>query len=174
MSSLRLACCMTMSLIFIGSEVSAAALNDARSFLSEVYSHYPIKEGSAFDPLRGSAQVVFDASFVSLLRANARLIPKGYLGAIDWDPFCNCQDDDGMVAKIKSIQSISSQEAKALVEIHFVPPAEPTIESVELDLVVEHGHWRVHDIRTKEVVSLRAHLVHANRLARNPPTTSLQ
>jgi hypothetical protein len=149
--------------VILGSPGRAADLVGAKTFLVQLYAHYPARNGARpFDPTGRSAASVFDPSFVTLLREDARLTPPGDVGAIDWDPICGCQDDEGMTVRIGAIRPVGPSQATALVDVRF-PGTQPT--HIGLDLIVDHGQWRIHDIRTKDVPSLRADLIQSNRTA---------
>ncbi len=79
------------------------------------------------------------ASFVALLREDARLTPEGEIGAIDWDPICGCQDDTGMSVKISSIHSVGPSAAVALIEVRFFGIKPSAADRLELDLVAANG-----------------------------------
>jgi hypothetical protein len=160
MKSVSRICALAACIAVSGSRAFAADLNGAQVFIEKLYSHYP-RGMRTFDPLGPAAASIFDESFVSLLRENVRRTPKGYEGAIDWDPFCSCQDDDGMAVKIEPVRWFGPLAAKAFVQIQFAP-TQPATERIELDLIAMHGQWRVHDVRTKAVPSLRAVLIKAN------------
>ena len=141
----------------------AADAAGARAFLKAVYSHYPTPKGRRpYFPTGPSAPSVFDPAMVALLREDQRLA-HGEVGAIDSDPFCQCQDDDGMTAAIESVRLTGPASAVADVAVRFGASSSPAADRVEFDLVALNGVWRIHDIRTKAVPSLRAYLAQANR-----------
>jgi hypothetical protein len=164
MKSTHLAYAAVACALVLASPLRAADLAGAKAFLAQLYAHYPAKSGARpFDPLGRQAASVFDPSFVALLREDARLTPPGDVGAIDWDPICGCQDDDGMKTQIGAIRPVGPSAATALVEVRFAGVT--TSDRIALDLVVDRGQWRIHDIRTKDVPSLRADLIKSNRAA---------
>jgi hypothetical protein len=141
-----------------------ADLNSARTFVAQLYSHYPQREGGPeFDPVGRSAGTVFDPALVALIRKDARRTPPGDVGAIDGDPICDCQDDGGLSVKIDAIRSTGPSQAAAFVDLRFGEASPPETRRLELDLVVVQGRWRVHDIRTKDTPSLRAYLIRSTR-----------
>jgi hypothetical protein len=164
MKSAPFACAVMACAVVLGSPARAADVAGARIFLTRLYARYPARSGARpFDPLGQSAAAVFDPSFVALLREDARLTPAGDVGAIDWDPICGCQDDEGMTARIGAIRPAGAAAATALVDVRF--PGVKTADRIELDLIVDRGQWRIHDIRTRDVPSLRADLIKSNRAA---------
>ena len=102
---------------------------------------------------------------VALLREDARLTPKGDVGAIDGDPFCDCQDDAGLKVKVGAVSLTDPSHATARVDLRFTEERPQETRRVDLDLVDVHGHWRVYDVKTKDLPSLRALLVQSNRTA---------
>ena len=142
----------------------AADLNSARVFVTQLYSHYPQREGGPeFDPVGRSAGAVFDPNLVALIRKDARRTPPGDVGAIDGDPICDCQDDGGLSVTINAIRSTGPSHAAAFVDLRFGEASPPETSRLELDLVVVQGQWRVHDIRTKDTPSFRAYLIRSMR-----------
>ena len=141
-------------------EEVADAARQARTFLDRVYSHYPIPVGHhQFDPLGRSAVQIFDPTMVGLLKEDRTLTSRGDVGAIDWDPLCQCQDDDGMRAEIGRVEITGPATASAHVDLHF--PSNAT--AVELALTRVAGQWRIHDVSSKDTPSLRDLLMQANR-----------
>jgi len=145
----------------------AADLTTASTFLAHLYAHYPLPhDNSAFDPTGRDAKAVFDPAMVALLRENDRLTPRGDVGAIDWDPLCDCQDDSGMVASVGEIHPSGPGAAIAKVRLRFTQ-AKPVEESLlTFQLVAVQGQWRIRDVKEKATPSLRALLARANRAAR--------
>ena len=154
-------------LLLIAVPLAAASAEDvtdaarqARAFLDQVYSHYPTPAGrTPFDPLGGSAAQIFDPAMVGLLEEDRKLTAPGEVGAIDWDPLCQCQDDDGMRVEIGRVEISGPATANVHVELPF--PSNPT--AVELALTRVAGEWRIHDVSSKDTPSLRDLLMQANR-----------
>jgi hypothetical protein len=162
--SLNLRCAITALAVLATAPTQAADLNGARAFVTQLYSHYPQREGAPeFDPLGRAATAVFDPALVALIRKDARRTPPGDVGAIDGDPICDCQDDGGLSVKIGAIRSTGPSQAAASVDLRFGEASPPETRRLELDLVVVQGRWRVHDVRTKDTPSLRAYLIRSMR-----------
>ena len=150
----------------LATSASAAEPVGARTFLARLYSHYPHRAGTpAFDATGKSAPQVFDPSLATLIRDSDRLTPEGDAPPLDGDPICDCQDADGMRAKIGTIRATGPASATAQVEITFAAAKPPEVRRLAFDLVQSHGQWRVHDIHSKDMPSLRAFLAQANREA---------
>lgn len=75
---------------------------------------------------------------------------------LDGDPFCDCQDNEGLVTTIVSITRHGGT-ADALLRNHFTGTSY-TDRSVTLRLRMTKQGWRVDDIATREQPSLRAGL----------------
>jgi hypothetical protein len=143
-----------------------ADLGSAKAFVTQLYSHYPERDDApTYDPAGRSAKAVFDPSMVALIREDARLTPQGDVGAIDGDPICDCQDSGGMRVKIGLVRPTSASHAVAHIDLRFADASPPETRRLELDLVDVQGHWRVYDVGTKELPSLREYLVRSNRSA---------
>jgi len=145
------------------SSASAADIAGARAFVVWLFSHYPRRDNSRFDPLGRSGAAVFDPSVIALFRENDRLTPKGDEGALDGDPICDCQDDSGLLVRRMTVTPADALDATASVEFVL---AGGDRRSERLDLVLIGGHWRIRDIHTKDMPSLRSYLIEANRAAR--------
>ena len=138
----------------------AAEPADARAFVVWLFSHYPQRANSVFDPSGRSSGAVFDAPMIALFKENNRLTPKGDEGSIDSDLICDCQDDTGLVVKRMSIAPKDALNATASIDLVF---AGGDKSSERFDLVLVGGHWRIHDIHTKDTPSLRAYMIDSNR-----------
>lgn len=75
---------------------------------------------------------------------------------LDGDPFCDCQDNEGLVMRIVSVSRHES-EADALIRNHFEGSGDAD-RHVTLRLRMTKTGWRVDDVATREQPSLRAGL----------------
>lgn len=131
------------------SQTSAkSAPPDPAAFVRGVYARYA---EPAFCPTCDEAPQVFDAPMVALLAEDGRLTQEGDQGAIEADPLCQCQDSDGLVATV--------DPTGRSVALAF-PSGERV--SIRLDLALQDGQWRIHDVHAPDMPSLRDHLVRAN------------
>ena len=147
----------------------AAEAEGARAFLAQLYAHYPQPANTDFDPTGANARSVFDPSMIALFHEDARLTPKGDVGAIDSDPICNCQDDGGMRSKIGAVRRVAPDTAMADVQLTFAAGSPPKIRRLTFTLVTIHGQWRIYDIRSPDTPSFRAYLVKAIAEAKRGP-----
>lgn len=83
----------------------------------------------------------------------------GEAGALDYEPICHCQDEDGLVLRTLKV----SGDARApVVEAEIVAPAvPPTVDRVAYSLAWVDGRWRIADIRIAGRPSLKAWLARA-------------
>jgi hypothetical protein len=109
-----------------------ADLSAARAFVQQLYAHYPQPSNTSFDP-GGNAHAVFDPSMVAMFRENARLTPKGDVGAIDSNPICDCQDDSGMRTRIGSVRLVAPDTAIAEVMLTFTEASPPDVDRLPPD-----------------------------------------
>ena len=158
----RLVLAALLSLFAGLSAAPATEVAGARAFLVWVFSHYPLRDPNRFDPIGRSSGSVFDPPMIALFRENDRLTPKGDEGALDGDPICDCQDDGGLVVKHLAVSAKDVLGATATVDLVFAGGDKRTMR---FDLVRVGGHWRIHDIHTKDTPSLRAYLIDSNQTA---------
>jgi hypothetical protein len=102
---------------------------------------------------------IFDAAMRKLMDEDRRLTPEGDEGALDFDPFCDCQDDADTKVEIAVTRATADA---ATVEARLGASRDRT---VLFDLVRENGAWRVHDIASKSAPSLRKLFIDSNALA---------
>ena len=79
-------------------------------------------------------------------------------GPLDYDPICQCQDNDGLSAQIVSI-AVSGDRAVAQIMLRFDAVPSPPPQRVTLILTrTPLVGWKIADIQTSRVPSLRAML----------------
>jgi hypothetical protein len=162
--TLSLAAAVSAALLAI--PASAVEPAGAQSFLTGLYSHYPYRRGAPiFDAAGRSAPQVFDPALVTLIRDSERLTPDGDAPPLDGDPICDCQDSAGMKSRIGAVRATGRATASGRVDITFAAVKPPEVRRLDFDLVQSRGQWRVHDIHSKDMPSLRAFLIQANREA---------
>jgi hypothetical protein len=127
---------------------SAQDEGSARHFLEGVYSHYG-KHSSPDELFGSSLSQVFAPSLVELIRADQKAL-KGEAGVLGMDPICACQDYD-----ISSLQLLF--EARADKRLGATATFDNLGRStvVHLDLVPVGDQWRIDDIQTPGMDSLR-------------------
>ncbi|MGD0189169.1 MAG: DUF3828 domain-containing protein [Rhizomicrobium sp.] len=146
--------CAAFSLLAISSAGFAASSDSPESFLRHLYAQYaPGKRQVAFDyPDAGS---IVDASMLALLHRDQQAA-KGEVGALDYDPICQCQDWEAL--KVVSVRVISSDDQKATADVTFDNGTgkDKWRQTVRFELVHTSAGWKIHDIRSKDAASLQA------------------
>jgi len=111
-----------------------------RTFLSGIYRHYlpgsSDKGSLILRPKRMFEPGLADA-MIRDFRAAAR---RRDAPTLDGDPFCDCQDYDGFVAKIASV-NVSRGRARAVVRFTNDKPV-----ALTYDLVWTPAGWKIRDI----------------------------
>lgn len=137
-----------------------AAAAGPRAFVVWVYSHYP------YSPGRGKWSFtqpgVFDDLMVAEFRKDVRL-SKGEVGAVDGDPLCLCQDDAGLKPIIGEAKMTGPAAATVPVTLTYPGQGPAASDRIQLLLVIEHGQWRIADVRAADPKSFRQWLIKANR-----------
>ncbi len=133
-------------------------------FLNNLYSHYATGP-SDFDPAFKNQSDYFDPPMLALMAEDARL-NKDEAGALDGDPICDCQDYGKLTAAV-TIDSATATEAKATV---IVTETDPSVRAEDrkprtftYDLVAVDGQWRIHDLTTPDMPSLRQLFIQSNK-----------
>jgi hypothetical protein len=124
----------------------ARDLASARSFVLALYAKYHTQAAADFDADLDAD--TFAPPLLTLIRRDRAQTPEGYVGVLDWDPICDCQDYDIKQLRVKI--AILGHGAKA--HVHFNNLGQPT--NVTLDLARIGDRWRVVDVRTRRTPSL--------------------
>jgi hypothetical protein len=146
--SLASALVLSIALAATAAPPAFAAAGDsasAKAFVQKLYGHRQMAE-----------RAVYDAGLVALILKDRRLA-HGEVGALDFDPLCQCQDDGGMKVEVLDAEA-SAKTAVVHVRLTFTEAQPPEIIPVEFDLVRTGAGWRVHDIKSKETPSLREYM----------------
>ncbi len=125
--------------------VPASNEASARAFVQKLYSKHAGAEGA-----------VYDAGLLALIKKDRRLA-HGEVGALDFDPVCQCQDDGGMKSEILDVHA-TAKSAVVHVRLTFTEAQPVEVIPVEFDLVRVAAGWRVHDIKSKTTPSLVAYM----------------
>jgi hypothetical protein len=80
---------------------------------------------------------------------------NGEVGYLDGDPFCDCQDSEGLKTRVLSMK-ISGSSAVAMIENYFPKSfaAADRRNVVILHLQKVRGAWKVGDVSSKRTPSL--------------------
>ena len=146
------------------SATPAPTAADAKAFLTALYAHYTAGP-SDFGPTFTHQSDYFDPAMLVLMNEDARL--RGdEVGALDGDPICDCQDFGKLSAQV-TIDSAISTEAKATVIVTETDPAvspkDRKPRTFTYDLAAVNGQWRIHDMTTPSLPSLRQLFVTSNK-----------
>lgn len=126
----------------------ALAEESPEAFVRAIYAHY--REGGSGIRTSGSQGArYYHPSLLALFKRD-RDAAKGEVGALGADPICSCQDYD-----IRSVSPSVRPERDGVTPVtvrfrNFGGPSE-----VELRLVRTPAGWRIFDVATDEVPSLR-------------------
>lgn len=135
----------------------AAVPADPKAFLTSLYAHYDGTQ-SNFSPF-DSPSDYFDPELLSLMDASNRATPEDEVGPLDGDPICDCQDYGKLRADI-AIKSNIDNSAEAEVTLHDKGVAKQKVLTYKLTQI--GGKWRIHDIGSKDMPSLRRLLINAS------------
>lgn len=138
---------LVVALATVPAVVRAQDLAQARAFVTGLYAAYAKEPGP--DYLGGQAKAVVSPALLDALRREAAHTPKGEVGALDGDPFCNCQDYKITGAQVAVVAAGSG---KARADVDFLNFGQK--QRVTLDLVAVGGQWRVDDIHEDGMPSL--------------------
>jgi hypothetical protein len=129
----------------------------ARAFVQKLYSAYE-HPASQSDPdvLGKSASRIFSPSLLQLIRKSEARTPKGDAPPLDGDPICDCQDPDGLHLVALVVNPVDSSHASAVATLRFPGESKPSI--ITLSLLATTAGWRVDDVATADMPSLRKFL----------------
>lgn len=131
--------------------VHAQSQADAHAFVLGLYRAYERDPGPYY--LGAQASRVFSPELLALIRRDAARTPPGYVGALDGDPICDCQDEE--ITKVEvTVAEIGKGRAQATARLLDIGKW----RTMKLDLVAVHGKWRVSDVHTDATPSLVAFL----------------
>jgi hypothetical protein len=155
---------LALGFILAGLACGPALASDSSGpmrFLAALYGHYPVAgHTQPFDVLGAAAPTVFHPSLLALIETDQNLAKDG-VGALDGDPICDCQDDSGMRFRIASVRAEGFGRATAVVVISSANDAPPN--PITIDLARTDAGWRIYDIHSADLPSLRTLLIQSNR-----------
>lgn len=130
----------------------AADKGGAEAFLRGVYGHYE-RDTAGWSVLGPNASEVFAPRLLTLIRKDQKAA-KGEVGALDYDPVCNCQDYGPFRLDTVAIEPNGADRATARVGFTNVDAR----VTLTLKLVLVKGRWRIDDIASPDIPSLVAHI----------------
>jgi hypothetical protein len=79
---------------------------------------------------------VFSPSLINLIHRDQRRTPRGYVGKLDYDPICSCQDFDGLQLTEVRIVKDAPDLAIAFVTLNFARDfPKPSYRPLKLHLI---------------------------------------
>src|SRR5882762_7992341 len=97
----------------------AAALSETTespsAFVRHIYASYSSKKEP--DVLGKAAGLYFSPAVVKLIRRDQTRTPSGYVGKLDFDPICACQDSQGLKLMDLRVKPSSNGAWAALVRL---------------------------------------------------------
>ena len=147
-----------IGLLVAGAASAAEPSPDAAQIATFVQNLYSGKPWTA-------QKKYFDPPMVALIEEDRRLTPKGEMGALDFDPFCDCQDAEGLRTQVV-VRTVTQSEATVEANLTFGGDGANQKVKVTYHLVKIAGAWRIHDISSKDAPSLRQLFITSNAQAR--------
>ena len=130
--------------------MEASQRSEAKAFVLHIYGAY---HGAGPEYLGRDATNVFSSRMLALLERDRALTPEGYVGALDGDPICDCQDFD--ISRVEAtVRQIGP--GRAMATVRFVNTGTP--ETVRLDLVLVRARWRIDNIHNRSTPNLAVFL----------------
>jgi hypothetical protein len=153
MTMARRLCSFAAILLFTAPAQAATLTDSPRAFLERLYSAYT-PNGKGNDFAYPEARAIVDAPLLALLHQD-QIRSKGEVGALDFDPVCQCQDWGPF--KVLSMHAAMNGNDRAQGDVAFRPDPNSS-ENVHFDLVRENGAWKIHDLSWHGTPSLQAYL----------------
>ena len=127
--------------------IEAQDASSAKIFLESAYRHYS-KNGPGVDSTGLKAKRYYHSSLIALMLADAKAAGPGYVGYLDADPLCDCQDWDGIFNLKIHIQRESLTRAQAIVSFASSDGKNDgdSERKLRITLASERGQWRIYDI----------------------------
>lgn len=131
----------------------AQSEQSAHEFVDHVYARYPADNTGNADLVPGKdASRIFSPSLLKLMRRDRQLAGSGYVGKLDFDPGCDCQDPDGM--RVVAVNVSATVAGRAISDVHLdFGGAQKTI--VHLQIIYLRQGWRIDEILAADMGSLR-------------------
>jgi len=134
--------------------LQAPSTQSPETFVPSIYSRYKSKMP---DYNGKEAEAVFSPSLLQLIRKNGA---SGFIGHLDIDPVCSCNEIDGLAVDRIAVTRLARDHALATVSLSF---GNAGSQILRLTLISVNGDWRVDDISSAVVGSLRKKLSQGTR-----------
>ncbi len=147
-----------MILLLLAAVAAQPQAATPRAFLERTYASYKNPNFNPFEHL----DRYFAPRLIAAMREDSRLA-HGEVGYVDGDPICQCQDPDGVHAKVVRVTRQGS--AKALAEV-IVDFTDSTARRVRFSLARTAAGWRIADVSSGDEPSFLRAIEDSNRKAR--------
>jgi hypothetical protein len=129
-----------------------------RAFLERTYASY---RNPSFNPFEHLDRY-FAPRLIAAIREDSRLA-RDEVGFVDGDPICQCQDPDGVHAKVTRVTPHGTSKASAEVVVDFT---DSTARRVRFSLLRTAAGWRIADVSSGEEPSFLRAVEDSNKIAR--------
>jgi hypothetical protein len=147
-----------MIFLYLAALAAAHQAESPRAFLQRIYAGYA---HANYNPLDHPDRV-FAPRLTAAIREDERLA-KGEVGYLDGDPVCQCQDPDGLHAKVARVTQQGPAKAQAEVIVDFT---DSTARRLRFSLVRTAAGWRIADVAVSDEPSLLRAIETSNRKQR--------
>ena len=147
-----------MILLYLAAAAGQPQAQTPRAFLERTYASYANPNFNPFDHLGR----YFAPRLIAAINEDARLA-HGEVGYVDGDPICQCQDPDGVHAKVTRVTLQGPSSASAEVIVDFT---DSTARRVRFSLVRTAAGWRIADVASGDEPSFLRAVEDSNRKAR--------
>ena len=147
-----------MILLFLAAAAAQPQAETPRAFLEHAYASYRNPHFNPFDHL----DRYFAPRLIAAINEDSRLA-HGEVGYVDGDPICQCQDPDGLHAKVARVAQQGPAKAQAEVIVDFT---DSTARRVRFSLVRTAAGWRIADVSSGDEPSFLRAIEESNRKAR--------
>jgi hypothetical protein len=147
-----------MMLLFLAAAAAQPQAATPRAFLERTYASYHNPHFNPFDHL----DRYFAPRLIAAINEDSRLA-HGEVGYVDGDPICQCQDPDGLHAKVFRVTRQGPAKASAEVILDWT---DSTARRVRFSLVRTPAGWRIADVSSGDEPSFLRAVEDSNRKAR--------
>jgi len=147
-----------MILLFLAAAAAQPQAATARAFLERTYASYGNGNFNPFDHL----DRYFAPRLIAAIREDSRLA-HSEVGYVDGDPICQCQDPDGLHAKVTRVTLKGASKANADVVLDFT---DSTARRVRFSLLRTTVGWRIADVSSGDEPSFLRAVEDSNRIRR--------
>jgi hypothetical protein len=134
---------------------AAPAAETPKAYMERLYAGY---RNSSFNPF-DHPERYFAPRLLAAIKEDTRLA-NGEVGYVDGDPICQCQDPDGLHARVTGVTQQGRDKAIVRVSIGFTGyKARPTTYT----LVQTKAGWRIADVSSADEASFLQGIEKSNR-----------